>query len=48
MPSQLPTLIEKLTPIVKNMTAPPVSTKPPTPKPPPAKEKGFPKDGKKK
>jgi hypothetical protein len=48
MPSQLPTVVEKLTPIVKNMAAPPPNTKPPTPKPPTAKEKGISKDGKKK
>jgi len=48
MPTQLPTVVDKLTPMVKNIVAPPLDTKPPTNKPPMSKGKSAPKDGSKK
>jgi hypothetical protein len=48
MPTQLPVVVEKVTPVVKNMIAPPLTPKPPTQKPPIPKGQGVPKDGGKK
>src|SRR5262249_41507625 len=48
MPTQLPTVVDKLTPMVKNIVAPALDTKPPTNKPPMSKGKSAPKDGGKK
>jgi hypothetical protein len=48
MPTQLPTVVDKLTPMLKELAKKPPASKPPTKKPTTSKEKSAPKDGSKK